>query len=118
MRKYWPVLIVVVPVLVWAGSTTLSVKQPFEELRETVTFASVLTAGDNLATCTVIARTLGNDNVDNTVVTWDNTMLSGQTTTLIRKGGDDGKTYKITVRCTSDNGIKVEQDLIFKVQEY
>lgn len=103
----------------FAGVTIVSEsKQPFEELTESVDFSDRLGTGDNVASCTVFARDMGGNDVDNTILGWDNTMISGQEVSYIRKGGEDGKKYRITLRCTSDNGVKLEHDVIFTVQEY
>ncbi len=102
-----------------AGQTVLSdPKQPWEQLQGTVDFSEQLATGDNVVSCTVFARDAGGNDVDNTVLSWDNSMISGQTTTYWRKGGSDGKKYKITFRCTSNDNVKVEEDVIFTVQEY
>lgn len=117
----------------YAGVTVLDDKQPWESLRGTVSFASRLSQGgdnvcvdnvctitgaDNVATCTVFARDSGGVDVDNQVLTWDNTMISGQTVGYTYWGGRDGRTYTITFRCTSDNGVQLEQDVVFTVREY
>jgi len=55
--------------------------------------------------------------VTDNIVSYDNTSTDN-ILRYTRKGGSDGNTYKITVRCTSVNGAKLEQDIVFKVQEY
>lgn len=115
----------------WAGVTTITEsKQPYEEIIGTIDFSSRLTAGDNVHAngCAAIgydpAGAVVTDNIvvlDNSAV-FDNTfadnVFKDNTVKYLRKGGTDGNTYKITIRCVTDNGAKLEQDVIYKVQEY
>lgn len=109
-----------------AGVTVLSEKQPFEERYGTVSFAGRLPdympdnvyVTDNVATCDVHAYDAGGNLVDNTILVWDNSYIVGQTVRYGIKGGSDGKWYRVQMRCTSDNGVKVEEDLKFMVREY
>ena len=92
-------------------------------------FTSRLSASDNVhaSNCTAIgygpAGVTDNSifTLDNAVVT-DNTFadntFADNTVKYTRKGGTDGNIYKITIRCISDNGARLEQDIVFKVQEY
>ena len=119
-----------VATVAYAGVTTFTEsKQPFEEIPGRVDFASRLEASDNVhaSNCTAVGYDPAgvSDNsiftLDNAVV-FDNTFadnsFADNTIRYIRKGGTDGNTYKITIRCTTDNGAKLEQDIVFKVQEY
>ena len=105
---------------VHAGVTTFTEsKQPFEEIPGTVDFSSRLAANDNVHAdnCVVTGTDPAGASVTDNIVSYDNTSTDN-ILRYTRKGGSDGNTYKITVRCTSVNGAKLEQDIVFKVQEY
>ncbi len=111
--------VVLLASLAFAGVTNISEpKQPFEELAATVDFSKRLVSGDNVTSCVVTGRDQATGTVmtDN-IVTVDNAW-AGQTVSYVYKGGEDGGTYKITFRCTSQDNVKVEQDVIFSVREY
>jgi hypothetical protein len=118
MKKIWVagLLCLVLAVTAYAGVTNISgPKHPFEALRGSVDFSTHLPVGDNVASCTLT----GWDQA--TGVSWDNVFsdnaISGQTVIYTYKGGVDGSTYKIKFQCTSDNGYKVQQNVIFTVKE-
>jgi hypothetical protein len=123
--------LLVVAFAVHAGVTTISEsKQPWEEIQGTVDFSSRLMAGDNVhvQNCTATGIDPWDNVVTDSIVSLDNAVVTDNTfadnvfmdntARYTRKGGSDGNTYKITIRCTSDNGAKLEQDIIFKVQEF
>lgn len=103
-----------------AGVTTIAEsKQPSEAVPGAANFSSRLASGDNVvaANCTVTGYDPAGVDVTDNVVSFDNT-AADNTVPYTRKGGTDGNTYKITILCTSVNGAVLEEDVIFKVQEY
>ena len=113
-------ILVLLASLAHAGVTRIiDSKQPWEEIPGAVDFSSRLAANDNVHAdnCIVTGYDPAGVVVTDNIVSYDNT-ATDNTVPYTRKGGSDGNTYKITVRCTSVGGAKLEQDVIFKVQEY
>jgi hypothetical protein len=83
-------------------------KQPGDKLDYDIDFNEWLSSGDSLASVNVTADT-GITIVNSTIVV---SMVK-----VWLSGGNDGETYKITVKVTTDEGRIKEQEFRIKVKE-
>lgn len=92
-------------------------KQPFEELPEYMDFVDRLAAGDTVASCPITGYDVATGADVTAQIVTGPTSISGAKVYYVRKGGESGKTYKLSFRAVSAAGAKIEEDLIFPVKE-
>ena len=92
-------------------------KQPYEERIFGLDFADKLATG--VALSSVVSITIENQgNVDSSAdVTESGETVSGTEAQALFAGGTDMEDYKVTWKCLTDSGEKVESEGLLKVRE-